>query len=73
MVASFAVPARIDLRDIGFSSSTTLSYADSGGSSGTLTVGDGTHTANILMVGSFTSASFAKQSDGAGGTQITHP
>lgn len=70
-ISGFAVPSVIDLRDIAFGSGTTLAYVDSSGS-GTLTVGDGTHTANVLMLGSFTSASFNKQSDGNGGTQITH-
>lgn len=32
----------------------------------------GMHSAALLMVGSFTSTSFVKQSDGAGETQITH-
>jgi autotransporter passenger strand-loop-strand repeat protein len=62
----------LDLRDIAFGGSTTLAYADSG-TSGTLTVTDGTHTAQILMLGAFVEGNFTKQSDGNGGTLITDP
>jgi autotransporter passenger strand-loop-strand repeat protein len=62
----------IDLRDIAFGVGTTLGYQDFG-TSGTLTVSDGTHTASIHLLGQYVEANFTKQSDGAGGTLITDP
>jgi autotransporter passenger strand-loop-strand repeat protein len=62
----------IDLRDIAFGSGTTLGYTDFG-TSGTLTVSDGTHTASLHLLGQYVEANFTKQSDGAGGTLITDP
>ena len=34
---------------------------------------DGTHTANITLLGQYTAASFTKASDGNGGTTISDP
>jgi autotransporter passenger strand-loop-strand repeat protein len=67
------LPDQIDLVDIGFTGQSTLGYTDSGGASGTLTVGDGTHTANLLLLGGYVTANFTAQSDGHGGTLITDP
>jgi hypothetical protein len=39
--------------------------------SGTLTVNDGTHTANIQLLGQYTASEFAAASDGHGGTLIS--
>jgi trimeric autotransporter adhesin len=72
LVAGFSASDSIDLKDIAFGSGTTLSYAPaSGGTSGTLTVSDGTHIANIELLGNYTAASFTKASDGGAGTLIT--
>jgi hypothetical protein len=38
-----------------------------------LTVSDGTHTANLLLLGQYVAAQFAMSSDGHGGTLITDP
>jgi hypothetical protein len=38
-----------------------------------LTVGDGTHTANLALLGQYAAASFATASDGHGGILITDP
>jgi len=35
-----------------------------------LTASDGTHTANIALLGQYTAASFAMATDGSGGTLI---
>jgi hypothetical protein len=39
--------------------------------SGTLTVTDGVHTANILLLGDYAANTFAAASDGHGGTIVT--
>ena len=49
-----------------------LSYAEnSDHSGGTLSVGDGTHMANIALLGSYMASTFAASSDGHGGTLIS--
>jgi hypothetical protein len=45
----------------------------SGGTSGTLTVTDGTHTANIELLGQCTAGQFTAANDGNGGTIISDP
>jgi autotransporter passenger strand-loop-strand repeat protein len=44
-----------------------------GNTGGTLTVSDGTRTANILLLGQYATGNFTKLSDGNGGTSITDP
>jgi autotransporter passenger strand-loop-strand repeat protein len=52
-VAGFGLPDFLDLRDIAFGSATTLAFTEApGNTSGTLTVADGTHTANITLLDS---------------------
>ena len=64
---------QIDLKDIGFGSATTVSYAGNS-SGGTLTVGDGqNHTASLTLAGDYTSSSFTLSSDGHGGTIVIDP
>ena len=59
------------LRDLVYGASTTLGYSpNAAGTGGTLTVSDGTHVANIAMIGSYTAANFAPVSDGHGGTLV---
>jgi autotransporter passenger strand-loop-strand repeat protein len=77
-IAGFASPAavteEIDLRDIGFDATTKLSFVEAaGGTSGTLTVTDGTNTANLTLLGQYSTANFSLASDGNGGTIITDP
>jgi VCBS repeat-containing protein len=73
-ISAFSEPDQIDLGDIPFSTTTTLDYtADASDSGGTLLVSDGTNTANIAMLGSYTVSSFAISSDGHGGTLVTDP
>lgn len=68
------MPGAIDLRDISFSSATTLGFTEAGDNlSGTLTVGDGTDTANIILLGQYVAGNFTQQGDGNGGTLITDP
>jgi hypothetical protein len=62
----------IDFADIGFGANSTLGYApNSNNSGGTLSVSDGTHTANIALLGSYMASSFVTASDGHGGTLVS--
>ncbi len=68
------MPGNIDLRDIAFGPGTTLGFSEAGDNlNGTLTVSDGTHTANIILLGQYATGNVTKQSDGNGGTSITDP
>ena len=70
-VAGFDGNDVLDLADLAFGSNTTLGYAaNSNNTGGTLTVSDGTHTANIALLGQYTAASFVMSADGFGGTLI---
>jgi len=72
-ISGFAGQDQIDLGDIACSDiTTTLDYwMNSDNSGGTLTVSDGTHTANLALLGQYMASSFATASDGHGGTLIT--
>ena len=50
----------------------TIAYSGNN-SPGTLTVSDGTHTANIALTGNYSLANFTASSDGHGGTIIVDP
>ena len=64
----------LDLADLAFGSNTRLGYvANSNNTGGTLTVSDGTNTANLALLGQYTAASFAMATDGSGGTLIHDP
>jgi hypothetical protein len=64
-----ATSDKIDLRDIDFSSTQfAKSYANN-----VFTVTDGSHTAQINMVGTYTLANFDFATDGSGGTLVTDP
>jgi hypothetical protein len=73
-VAGLALGNFLDLADIGFGSNTTLGYVPNNSSTGgTLTATDGTHMANIALLGQYVASSFVASSDGHGGTLITDP
>jgi hypothetical protein len=40
---------------------------------GTLTISDGTHAANILLLGQYMASQFHITNDGSGGTLVTDP
>lgn len=64
----------IDLKDIGFSSLTGVTYTENADHlGGTLTLSDGTDTATIKFAGSYSIDSFQFASDGYGGTLIVDP
>ena len=62
----------IDLADITAGANATIIYSGNN-SPGTLTVSDGTHTANIALQGNYSLANFTAYSDGHGGTSIIDP
>ncbi|OAF06213.1 hypothetical protein AYJ54_21350 [Bradyrhizobium centrolobii] len=62
----------IDLTDIAGGANASLTYSGNG-SPGTLTVTDGTHTANLAMLGNYSLGNFIASSDGNGGTSIADP
>src|SRR5207248_95984 len=75
LIAGFASPAgvteEIDLQDIVFSKRTHATFKeDKNHLSGTLTVTDGTHTANLTLLGQYSAHNFSLSSDGHGGTII---
>jgi hypothetical protein len=73
-ISGFGGGDQIDLSDIFFGASTTLAYSAQGNDLGTtLTVSDGTDTANLVLFGQYLSSDFALSSDGHGGTLITDP
>jgi autotransporter passenger strand-loop-strand repeat protein len=74
-VAGLALGDFLDLRDISFISGTTSkSFSEAASNtSGTLTVSDGTHTANLTLLGQYVTAQFNLAGDGHGGTVVTDP
>ena len=73
LVAGFAVPDAFDLSQIKFASATSGYVGNT--QSGTLTVGDGTHSASILLLGNYTAGSFNLSPEGGGatGTVVSDP
>ena len=63
---------QIDLRDISFATLQTPVF-NGNSSGGTLTVTDGTHTANIALLGNYLSSTFTAKTDNFGGTIISDP
>ncbi|WP_407158797.1 heparin lyase I family protein [Bradyrhizobium sp. STM 3557] len=62
----------IDFKDITAGSNASLAYSGNN-SPGTLTVSDGTHTAQVALLGSYSLANFTASSDGHGGTSVVDP
>jgi hypothetical protein len=77
LVGGFGTGDQIDLQDIAFVASTKkggtkASFTEAANfDSGTLTVTDGTQTANIQLFGEYIASEFVAASDGHGGTLIT--
>jgi autotransporter passenger strand-loop-strand repeat protein len=73
-VAGFGGSDRIDFSDIGDGSHTAVGFVEAADRAyGTLSISDGTHLSQLLLIGQYTAASFAATSDGHGGTLITDP
>ena len=71
-VAGMTGQDTIDFADINFTKVRTPIYSGNS-SGGTLTVTDGTHSANIALLGNYLASSFVTSSDGHGGTNIVDP
>jgi hypothetical protein len=73
-ISGFATGDCIDLKNIAFNAHTTLGYSqNSAGTGGTLSIGHGSHIANIALLGNYMASSFVASSDGHGGTLISDP
>jgi len=73
-IAGFTGGDFLDLKDIAFGSITSMNFVEAGNNlSGTLTVTDGSHTANLTLLGNYSLSQFTSASDGHGGTVITDP
>jgi autotransporter passenger strand-loop-strand repeat protein len=73
-ISGFGLPDHLDLSDIAFGANTTLGFSEASNNlSGTLTVSDGIHTAQLTLLGQYVAAQFTSASDGFGGTSIGDP
>jgi hypothetical protein len=73
-ISGFSGTNRLDLSDITSGTNATIGYApNNSNTGGTLSVSDGTHTANIALLGQYMAGSLTAASDGQGGTMITDP
>jgi hypothetical protein len=72
IAGQLAVGDVIDLTDITAGAGATIGYTGNN-SPGTLTVGDGTHTASIKLLGNYSLANFIASSDGHNGTSVIDP
>ena len=72
IAGQLAIGDVIDLADITAGANATITYSGNN-SPGTLTVSDGTHTANIALQGNYSLANFTAYSDGHGGTSVIDP
>ena len=73
LVAGFGQPDLLYLKDIAFISGATSATWTQSGTSGTLAVTDGTNTADITLLGQYSTANFHVSSGGQGGTIVTDP
>jgi len=71
-VAGLTGQDTLDLMYINPATVRTPTYSGNS-SGGTLTVTDGTHTANIALLGNYLASTFVASSDGHGGTAIVDP
>ena len=72
-VSGFNSGDHLDLVDVQFSAATEVTYAvNQDNSGGVLTVSDGTHTANINLVGQYSTADFHATNDSGMGTLIEY-
>ena len=71
-VAGMSANDTIDFADLNFATIAKPSFAGTS-SAGTLTVTDGSHTANIALLGNYLASTFVASSDGHGGTLVVDP
>ncbi|HEY5130523.1 MAG TPA: hypothetical protein VIJ35_25090 [Bradyrhizobium sp.] len=67
------IQVQIDFADISFASVQTPTFTNATATGGTLHVTDGTHTANIALLGNYLASTFVASSDGHGGTSVIDP
>src|SRR5207244_5575668 len=71
-VAGMVGSDTLDLADINFATVKKATFSGTS-TSGTLTVTDGSHTANIALTGNYLSSTWTLSSDGHGGTVVVDP
>src|SRR5262249_12175609 len=71
-VAGMTGQDTLDLRDINFATIQSPTYSGTS-SGGTLSVSDGTHNAQIALLGNYLASTFVASSDGHGGTNVVDP
>jgi hypothetical protein len=73
IISGMTASNHLDLLDFKFSDGPTLSFtANADGSGGTLSVADGSHIANIALLGQFDPAGFQAGMDHGAGTLISY-
>ena len=71
-VSGLAGSDALDLADVSYGANTTATFLGNT-DGGTLTVTDGSQTANIALVGNYLSSNWDLSSDGNGGTIVVDP
>jgi Tryptophan-rich Synechocystis species C-terminal domain len=71
-VAGMTGQDTLDLRDISFATIQSPTYLGTS-TGGTLSVSDGTHNAEIALLGNYLASTFVASSDGHGGTNVVDP
>src|SRR5262245_28565203 len=71
-VAGMTGQDTLDLRDISFATIHSPTYSGTS-TGGTLSVSDGTHSAQIALLGNYLASTFVASSDGHGGTNVVDP
>ena len=73
-VSGFAAETEIDLPGITFDAQSTLGYSpNANNAGGTLSVTNGTQSAQIALLGSYMASSFVLEADNNGGTLVVTP
>ncbi|MGF6313289.1 VCBS repeat-containing protein, partial [Bradyrhizobium sp. i1.8.4] len=63
----------IDIKGVSFGAGTTVGFTENqAGTGGNLTVSDGAHSANIVLLGQYDPTGFAEKADATNGTVITY-
>jgi hypothetical protein len=62
----------LDLKDLQFGASTTLSYTEDGSGNSVVTVSDGIHSAQLHLLGIYQPGNFSLASDGHGGVLVAN-
>jgi hypothetical protein len=71
-ISGLAGADALDLADLSYGANTTATFLGNT-AGGTLTVTDGSHTANITLIGNYLSSGWTLSSDGQGGTVVVDP